>query len=323
MSRCVRLLLCSLLGLAGLKPALAVERSVRKTFQLEPGSSLALDTYRGGVVVEESPTSELRVDIRVDLATDDDAEADRGLEALKLTVDQVGNEVRVRARNPRESAAIFIWEEKKRIELTFRVYVPKGCRVTAGTRDGAITVGNRTGDVNLTTRMGTIFCRAIDGSITATIDAGDIIVSRCAGTANLRVQRGVIRVGTIFGRAEIRNDSGDIELQSALGGVKATTAAGDVLVGFQRGWAGEADIKADGGNIVAKIDPTAVFSLEATTSWGRVQSGLPFVVSAGGVGKSKYYGMLNGGGPRVRLHASGGYVKLEPYKMFMDLSEEG
>jgi DUF4097 and DUF4098 domain-containing protein YvlB len=322
MSGRVRFLLSSLLAVLVLQPAGAVERSVRQTFTMQPGSALSVDTYRGGVIVEESKGNELRVEVRIELGTEDEAEAERGLGALKLTVDQVGNEVRVRARNPRESFAIFAWEEKKRIELTFRVFVPSGCRVDVRTLDGGITVGNRTGDVAARTQMGTIFCRAVDGSIQATIDAGDIIVSRCTGSATLKVQRGVVRVGTVFGRAELRNDSGDIEIQSALGGVTATTAAGDVLVGFQRGLSGASSIKADGGSIVAKIEPTAAFALEATTTWGKVQSALPFTVDVGGVGKSKYFGRLNGGGPTVKLHASGGNVKLEPYKQFLELTEE-
>ena len=322
MRRSVRFFLVSLIAAVVLPPAGAIERSLRQTFAMQPGSALSVDTYRGGVIVEESKGDELRVEVRIELGTDDEAEAERGLGALKLTVDQTGNEVRVRARNPRESFAVFAWEEKKRIELTFRVFVPSGCRVDVRTLDGGITVGNRTGNITARTQMGTIFCRAIDGSVQATIDAGDIIVSRCTGAANLRVQRGVIRVGTVFGRAELRNDSGDVEIQSALGGVVATTAAGDVLVGFQRGLSGDSSIKADGGSIVAKIEPTAVLSIEATTTWGKVQSGVPFAVDAGGAGKGKYFGRLNGGGPTVKLHASGGNVKLETYKLFMDLNEE-
>jgi hypothetical protein len=323
MSRFFRILFFLLAVGQAVQPAIALERSLRKTYAMEPGSSLVVDTYRGGVVVEASAGNELRVDVRIDLATEDEAEADRGLEALKLSVERAGKDVRARARNPRESAAVFIWEEKKRIELTFRIYVPTGCNVIATTLDGGITVGNLTGNVTASTRTGTIFCRAINGSIDATIDSGDIIVSRCTGAANLKVQRGVIRVGTVFGRAELRNDSGDIELQSALGGARATAAAGDVLVGFQRGFSGDSEIRADGGNVVAKIEPSAAFLVEATTSWGRVQSGLPFALEAGGSGKRKYVGRLNGGGPTVKQHASGGNVKLEPYKLFMDLAEEG
>jgi DUF4097 and DUF4098 domain-containing protein YvlB len=234
----------------------------------------------------------------------------------------VGNEVQVRARNPSESRALFAWEEKQRIELTFRVFVPQGCSVNLATLDGSVTVGNFTGKVLAHTRAGTIFCRRIDGSVKASVDTGDIIVSRCTGAVDLRVQKGTIRTGTIFGRIDARNDSGDVEVLSAFGGVNVTTSAGDVAVGFQKGFTGDANIEVNGGSISVKVEPTAAMALSASTSWGRVQTKLPFVVETGGVGKSKFTGKLNGGGPMVHLHAAGGYVKLDASTEFLDLKQE-
>ena len=63
-------------------------------------------------------------------------------------------------------------------------------------------------------------------------------------------------------------------------------------------------------------------TLDAGTSWGKVHTAMPFAVSAGGAGKSKFLGKLNGGGPAVKLHAAGGHVKIEGYRQFFDLNEE-
>lgn len=310
------------LALFAIRPAVAVERTVKRSFPVQPGATLTVDTYRGGIIIEETDQSEVRAEVRIELATEDEAQANKSIEALKLEMEVVGNDVRVRARNPRESRALFAWEEKQRIELTFRIFVPRSTNVDLATLDGGVTVGNMTGRVVAHTRAGTIFCRKIDGTIKATVDTGDIVISRCSGAVDLRIQRGNIRTGTIFGRAEAHNDSGDIEVLSALGGVTAMTAAGDVSVGFQKGFTGESKIAANGGSISVKLDPLAAMSLDATTSWGKVQTKLPFVVEAGGVGKSKFIGKLNGGGPTVWLHAAGGHVKLESSKQFLDVNEE-
>ncbi|MBC7367048.1 MAG: DUF4097 family beta strand repeat protein [Undibacterium sp.] len=304
------------------RPAVAVERTVKRSFPVQPGATLKVDSYRGGIIVEETEESAVRVEVRVEVATEDEAQANQSLGALKLEMELVGNEVRVRAWNPRESRALFVWEEKRQIELTFRVFVPRSSSLDLSTLDGGVTVGNLTGRVVAYTRAGTISCRKIDGTIKATVDTGDIVVSRCTGAVDLRVQRGNIRTGTIFGRADVSSDSGDIEVLSALGGVTARTSAGDVAVGFQKKFAGESKIEASGGSIFVKVDPMAALTLDATTSWGRVQTTLPFAVEAGGAGKSKFTGKLNGGGPAVRLHAAGGQVKLDAYKQFLDLNEE-
>ncbi len=309
-------------ALLAIRPAVAVERTVKRSFPVQAGTTVNVDTYRGGIIVEETDQAEVRLEVRIELATEDEAQASQSIEALKLEMEAAGNDVRVRARHPRESRALFTWEEKQRIELTFRVFVPRSSNLNLATLDGGVTVGNLTGRVVAHTRAGTIFCRKIDGSIKATVDTGDIVISRCSGAAELKVQRGNIRTGTVFGRADVRSDSGDLEILSALGGVNATTSAGDVTVGFQKGFAGDAKIEASGGSVFVRVDPLAAMTLDAVTSWGKVQTAMPFAVDAGGAGKSKFSGKLNGGGPAVQLHAAGGHVKIEAYRQFLEINEE-
>lgn len=303
-------------------PAGAAERMFRHTHELPPGGTVTVDTYRGGIFVEETDGNQVRTEVRVELATEDESEADKAVEALKLESAPTGNEVRLTARNPRESRVLFAWEEKKRIELTFRVFVPRGATIVLSTLDGSVTVGNLSGRVDARTRTGRIFCRKIDGSVKATVESGEIVISRATGTTEARVQRGTIRAGTLFGAAKLRTDSGDIEVLSALGGIEAKAAAGDVNVGLQKGFGGETKIEADGGNVVVRIEPTAPLTLQASATWGRVSTTLPFAVTSGGPGKRSFAGSLNGGGPTVRLHASGGHVNLLSYRLFFDLKDE-
>lgn len=226
------------------------------------------------------------------------------------------------ARPPRESRALFACEEKHRIELAFRIAVPRGATVVLSTLDGSVTVGIFAGNVDAKVRAGRVFCRKIDGSIKALVDTGEIVISRCTGRAEARVQKGSIRTGTLFGPATLRTDSGDIEVFSALGGTEAKAAAGDAVVGLQKGFGGIAKIEADGGSVVMRIEPTAAINLQASASWGRVGTKLPFVFSAGGPGKRSFTGTLNGGGPTVRVHASGGQVSLLSNQLFFDLKDE-
>lgn len=305
-----------------LTPAAAVERTFMQNFELPPGGTVTVDTYRGGILIEETEGRQVRTEVRVELATEDEDEAAKAIESLKLDVSATGNEVRLRARNPRESRALFAWEEKKRIELTFRIAVPKGVTVVLSTLDGSVTVGNFAGNVDARTRAGRIFCRKIDGSIKAVVETGEIVISRCTGTMEAKVQQGTIRAGMLFGAAKLRTDSGDIEVLSALGGIEAKAAAGNVSVGLQKGFGGETNIEADGGNVVLQIEPTVLMNLQASATWGRVATTMPFMVSAGGPGKRSLSGILNGGGPQVRVHASGGHVSLVSYQLFFDLADE-
>ena len=306
----------------GLASASAAERMIRQSFELLPGGTVVVDTYRGGILVEETEGNQVRTEVRVELATQNDAQADNAIEALKLEGTVAGNVVTLRGRNPRESRALFTWEEKNRIELAFRIAVPRGATVVLSTLDGSVTVGNFAGNVEAQVRAGRVFCRKIDGSIQAAVETGEIVVSRCTGRVEARVQKGSIRTGMLFGPAKLRTDSGDIEVLSALGGIEAKAAAGDAVVGLQKGFNGEAKVEADGGNVVLRIEPTASMNLQASASWGRVVTKLPFVVIAGGPGKRSLSGTLNGGGPKVQGQASGGQVSLLSYQLFFDLKDE-
>ncbi|MSU25274.1 MAG: hypothetical protein EXS32_15830 [Opitutus sp.] len=232
------------------------------------------------------------------------------LDALQLEIAAVGNTVSIRARHPRESGVRFVWEEKNQVNLTYQITVPRQCQVDLATRTGNITVGNLTGQVQARTETGNIFCRRIDGAVEARTDFGNVTVSHCTGAAVVRVLQGTIRIGPIGGRAELKNSTGDIEVQAARAGITALAEVGDVSVGFPRTFTGEADIRTAGGNIFATIDPAANCTVRASTVWGRVDCALALTVESGASGKSKLTGRLNQGGPVLKLHASGGRVKI-------------
>lgn len=309
--------MCLILALGILTPLLGVERTVQKIFPVGAGAALKLDTYRGSIIIEDSDDAQIRAEVRIALATEDPAVADRIMKNLELELTSDGDTVTVRARNPTESRARFTWTDQK-LDLSFHIRVPRSCHLDLTTIDGDITVGAITGRVVARARAGTISCRQIDGSVQAALDLGEIVVSRCTGAVDLGVTRGNIRAGTIFGTAKLRNASGDIEIQSARGGVDATTAAGNVTAGFPKQLQGASNIKADGGSILARLDPAVRCDVRASSIWGQVQTALPFAAPPGGNSKRLVAGKLNGGGPLITLHASGGNVKLVSFAEFIE-----
>ena len=288
----------------------AVEREVVRTFPVQPGCTLKIDTYRGNITVTESDALEIAVAVHLEIGADTEEEADRIRDALSLEFAAENNTVAVRARNPRETRVRFVWRDKNQIDLDYKILVPRQCHVDLVTRSGGITVGNLTGRHVARTETGTIFFRRIEGAVDARTEIGDVIVSRCSGPVTVRVLRGTIRVGTIGGWADLKNDSGDIEVLAARGGLVADCAAGDVSVGFPKGVSGESRVNTAGGGIFAKIDPAADCLVDAASVWGHVESKLPLVIESGAPGKSRLTGRLNAGGPRLTLRASGGHVKI-------------
>jgi hypothetical protein len=303
-----------LLAVAAVSPARATERVLLRDYPALPGATLKIDTYRGSVDVRESPDDRIHVEIHEDPGTDEPAEADRILGALKLDVTQDGATVSIVARNPSETGVHFVWQDRQKIVLAYAVLVPRVCNLDLATNDGGISVDandSMSGRVAVRARKGTVFLRWIDGNIKASVDTGDIIVSRCTGAIDLTAYVGNIRVGTVGGYAELHTTNGDIDLQHALGGVKTFAEVGDITVGLPGTFHHDSNISTNGGAITVRLDPAAHCSVQASSIWGRVRTALPFAVESGGNGKKSLVGRLNGGGALLQLHADGGHVRID------------
>lgn len=290
----------------------AAVREFERTFAVQPGCTVKLETYRGSVTVVESDRPEVHVTLRLEIATDDEAEADRAHAALQLDAAETDNTVTLRARNPRETGVRFVWDDKQQLDLAWRIEVPRASNAEVLTRDGGINVGSLTGHVIARTDTGSISLKRIDGSVDARTETGDVILSRCSGPVKIRVLRGTIRTGTIGGPADLKNTTGDIEVLSARASLVASAEAGDIDVGFPRDLSSDAQLTTSGGSIRVKIDPAASCTIRATTTWGRVENKLPLTLDPGPNTKRALTAHLNQGGPTLTLHASGGHVKLSP-----------
>ncbi len=298
----------------------AVHERIERTFPVEPGCMLILDTYRGSIHVEEGDAAEVRVIVDIEIDARDEEQARRRRADLQFEIGATAGGVTIRGRNQRESRIHFVWDEENEIDLAYRVIVPRRCNANVSTINGSITVGSLVGQVAARVENGNIFLRRIEGSADVRAEFGDAIVSRCTGDLTARVLGGLIRVGTIGGRADLKNSSGDVEIMMAHGATKASAEAGDVVVGFPRDIGGPATLRAAGGNVRVRIDPAARCTIEASARWGRVRGKLPLTVTSGGFGERKLAGALNGGGALLRFRADGGSVTIEPGETLFELA---
>ncbi len=290
----------------------AVDREFKRTFPVQPGCTLKVDTYRGGITVEESDVAEVRVVLQMDIGADTEEEAEHMYAALQLEAASDGKVVFLRARNPRQTRVRFVWHDKNQIDLVWKITVPRQCNVELATLSGGITVGSLTGNVIARAETGVIFLKRIEGSIEASTQVGDVVVSRCSGPVTARVLRGAIRLGTIGGPIDLKNTTGEVEVLTARAGIRVAAQAGDVTVGFPREVGGEASITTAGGNIFVRIDPAANCEVSASSVWGHVETLLPIAIESGASGKGKLMGRVGRGGPKLVFHANGGHVKITP-----------
>jgi hypothetical protein len=301
--------------LAAASPGRADIRVERRTYPGGPGAALKVGCYRGLIEVEASSDGRFHIEVTVDPGTEDPVRSRRLLGNVLVGITPGGSAVDVTVRNPKESGWHFDDGTPQRLSVVCHCLVPPACDLDLATRGGSISIGDLTGRVKARGRHGTLFCRAIRGDIDADNEQGDIVVSRCSGVARLRAMQGNIRAGAFTGKLVAATTNGDIDVQRALGGAVISATAGNITVGLPKDPGGETRIETDGGAITVRLGAEAHCSLRASSVWGKVhlRTMLPVVVKSGGDGRKTLEGVLNGGGPLVLVHASGGSVQIEPF----------
>ena len=295
---------------AGARGARALEQSIVRTYPEGAVHRLVLDTYRGRVEIVQSGDRGTRIALGVRVPTDDAGRAKEGFDTLQFDCVLDSGTLRVTARNPTQTEVRFDWTSDRRIDLVYRITLPRGCGALVTDRDGTIEVGPGEGDFEARMGSGTVYFRALEGSARVVSDGGDVIVSRCTGTVDVETRLGSIQVGTAGGHARLHTPRGWIEIQHALGGVDARSEAGDITLGLPVGLSGPSRVYADGGNVVARFEPGVACAVRASAVWGRVHTTLPFALTDGADGHRILEGTLSGGGPLVDVHADGGYANL-------------
>jgi hypothetical protein len=118
----------------------------------------------------------------------------------------------------------------------------------------------------------------------------------------------------MVGPSDLRTSGGDIKVDSVENTLKAETSGGDVKAGFEGGLKGDCVLSTSGGQVKASVGKDVAFHLDASTSGGQVDAaGLTITIDHGGMGRSSLAGLVNGGGPVLKLRSSGGDIEVSTH----------
>jgi hypothetical protein len=294
-------------------PAEAViERVLDKTFSVTSDSAtVRVDTFSGGIKVTTSDSPQIRVLIRQTVSTDDAAAAEEAIARLEVTLEQNADGCVLLNIDPRHRVR-WTWQNWSPVTLAIEITVPRACGLQLRTGEGPIQVDSLRGNVVAETERGTIFLGEIDGDVTATNERGDVAVTACTGKLRLKTKSGNLLVGRSGGPAQLHAVDGVIDVQAAKGPIAARGDRSDIKVSFLPSVRAPSELKSSGGDITVGFDPASAFSIDAQSStFGLVRvRDLELKTIPGSDEASRVTGMLNGGGPLLKIRAAGGNVRL-------------
>jgi hypothetical protein len=304
------LLATALLALAPLAAHATIERTVEKTFTVQPGGALRVDTHGGGIEVRISADNTVKVTARERIRASTETEADDLLKNLDLRIEQTGNDILASAKYDRESFG-FHWGSWPPVNVSFVVSVPASFSADVHTSGGGIAVGDLAGKVVARTSGGGITLGKLGGEVDARTSGGNITLGEARGNAQLHSSGGGITVGRVLGSAEISTSGGSINLDSVQGAVNAHTSGGSIRAGIVGPLKEDSSLSTSGGSVKVNVEKSAAFHLDASTSGGGVDAdGLTITIDRSGRGRSQLAGNVNGGGPLLKLRTSGGGIAI-------------
>ena len=213
-----------------------------------------------------------------------------------------------------------------------------GGEVLCETAGGTIRVENARRNATLTSSGGSIKVGTIGGFLRAETAGGDVTATRVEGRVIAGTSGGSISIGQAGGPVNAESAGGSIEIAFAPQGVRAETAGGRIRLNDVAGQVHAAnatgDIQAfflDGvplrdslletnlGTIVVYLPPNARMAVEATVDFAkglnRIESEFADiqVMQVGdtpGMTALRATGVLNGGGPLLRIRNTNGRIQI-------------
>lgn len=288
------LLIC-VLGLVVFGPRLSaapqIVRTVEKAFTVAPGDQLRLSTGGGHATIVTSTNDKLTVTATQRIAAASEAEADKLLKNLRLTIAQRGDTVSAAARY---AVSVDSFETNP-VEVDFVVSMPARLNVDLKTAGGDAVLPD------------------ITGKVTATLMGGDFTSGRIEGDARVTSGGGDVKVAAVTGALTVSSLGGDIDVHAVFDAVKASTTGGDITVTFAGEIKEDSSLSSGSGDVHVIVKRTAVFELEARAAKGEVESkALALAIKRGDQKQHQLEGLVNGGSrAKLKLRSNSGDIKIE------------
>lgn len=267
--------------------------TISRSFDVGAGGALEMRTDTGSIDVSTGGDS---VEIRV-------VRAGRDGEELELDFSQRGDRVIVRGEWPTEHR-----HRGHSARVRYEITVPQQFDLELQTSGGSITVDDLDGVLEADTSGGSLDFGMIQGEVDAHTSGGSIELEGGGAGVRLDTSGGSIRVGEVVGDLKATTSGGSIRIDGVGGRVEASTSGGSVKARLTSQPTQDCSLSTSGGTVTLYIDPALALDIDARSSSGGVRSDL--AIDGQTSDKRRLRGSINGGGPKMRLHSSGGGVRI-------------
>jgi len=301
-----------------------IEDTVEKSFKVGDNGHLVVDTRMGSIEVQAIGSGDIKVTVYRKFDTDSKNQMEKILDNLEMDFRQTGNDVFVTVQYQKDADTFFGFGHS-RLQLRFVVQVPKVYNVDLKTSGGSISISDLQGKADSRTSGGSLTFGQIQGPVNGKTSGGSITLQGCTGNADVHTSGGSIHIGEVDGPVNATTSGGSITIEKVkgsvlaetsgggitveevMGNINASTSGGSVRATITKQPTSSCDLSTSGGSITVKLAADIKVNVDAGTSGGRVVTDFPVTVQ-GELKKTQLRGAINGGGPDLILHTSGGSI---------------
>jgi DUF4097 and DUF4098 domain-containing protein YvlB len=292
---------------AGLASA-SIDDTIQKTFSVESGGTLDIDTERGSIEVRGISGNTVEVEVIRRVRTSNTEEAQKVLDNFKIEFKQSGKDVFVIGEKTRKES---IWDKIwNRLNVKFIVSVPEIYNIKLRTSGGGISVEDIEGEVKIKTSGGGLNLHDIKGPVWGKTSGGSIQIGEVDGQVDVETSGGSIKIESAQGTVDAHTSGGSITVNEVMGTINANTSGGSIKAHISQQPESDCRLSTSGGSVTVYLADDIAVNVDAGTSGGSVHTDFPVTIK-GKINKRHLKAKINGGGPLLYLHTSGGSIYIK------------
>ncbi len=287
-----------------------IDDTIRKSFSVDSGGTLKLDTDTGSIEVRGTSDRTLEIEVYRKVKTNNQKTAQRILDNFHIDFEQSENDIYITGDRKRK---VNFWDNIwNRLNIKYIIHVPEVYNIDLRTSGGSISVEVVEGEVNVRTSGGSLDLDDISGPVWGKTSGGSIRVGHVNGDVDIDTSGGSIKIDCARGNVKAHTSGGSITVDEVIGSINADTSGGSIKAHISQQPGSDCRLTTSGGGVTVYLTRDIAVDLDASTSGGSVHTEFPLTIQ-GKIDKRKLKSKINGGGPLLYLHTSGGSIYIKEF----------
>jgi hypothetical protein len=282
------------------------EEKFEKTVSLAKDGKVSLGNITGSIDVKSWNKAEVKIEATKISKASTLAEAKENANLVEIIVKKEGSSLRIKTEYPDEGR---IWRRKSlNVSVNYSLMIPPEASAKINSVTGSVDFEDIGGAVKTEVVTGNIVVKKADKGVDCETVTGEIKLQNITGDVFMKT----VTASQIKGSINAEVVTGRIELSevSEASVVDANAVTGSVIYDGKINSEGRYTLNTHSGRIEMTLPADSGFDLEAETFSGAIESDFDIKVS-GRISKKRISGVVNKGGPLVKLSTFSGDIYLE------------